>query len=86
MHEKVIVINDCDGHAHVLEYNESNLRSLCKRLVEIGRFDTEISDNATTEELEDLLYKYCVVDRSGGGIIYLTEVKKNWDFRYGPFE
>lgn len=92
---RVIIINDSDGHCHVLAYTAENLRKCLQHLMDTGfDFDDEataakmcVDESATAEQIEDFMRDYnAPIDRSGGGQLYIEDVVENWDFRYGPWD
>jgi len=82
---KVIVINDDDGHCTVLKRTPQNMRALVEHLHEIGRGCADDPVPEDDGDLEAWLYRAYVLDRSGGGQIYLVDVEDDWNFSYGPF-
>lgn len=92
---KVLVVNDTDGHCTVLSYTSENLRKCLQHLIEIG-FDFEDGEeaellsqnqNATAEQIESFMRDYnAPIDRSGGGQLYIEEIKNDWEFSYGPWD
>ena len=56
-----------------------------KNLEEIGRLEEPIPNEPTISDLEEILDESYVLDRSGGGQIYVVE-SKDWDFKHNLLE
>lgn len=93
--QKVIMINDSDGHGHVVLYNQANMRKLLETLSETDwghdnrdEYDAMLAkEDATAEEIEAFLRDWKgPVDRACGGMLHFVELKETWDFAYNPLQ
>ncbi len=78
--QRLIVINDEDGHAHTFNCTAENPFKLCGYFDSVGRLELqpnqELEKNKSQQYYIDLLHDATILDRTGGGRVYITEMQE----------
>lgn len=81
--KKAIVIQDSNGHLHVVEYDMDTIRMLLHFLVESNKVNTILESEPPPDlklnEIESWILENCCVGRSGGNFIDIVEVKTDFN-------
>lgn len=90
---RVMLINDSDGHASAIAFTVENLKSCLLQLHITGRLEGDAGEakrlhndpNSTAEQILEFIEENGPTGRSGGGQLYFTEIR-DWPKKWRPWD